>query len=54
MAPYTTPTTTSSPADQHIEIVTTMRDAYQAAIGQLQAVDEESSRKLTDQGDEIN
>ncbi|WP_067853190.1 hypothetical protein [Nocardia shimofusensis] len=40
--------------DQHIEIVTTMRDAYQAAIGQLQAVDEESSRKLTDQGDEIN
>ncbi|WP_280499649.1 ABC transporter substrate-binding protein, partial [Nocardia farcinica] len=25
--------------DQHIEIVTTMRDAYLAAIGQLQAVD---------------
>ncbi|MBF6141603.1 hypothetical protein IU436_25100 [Nocardia farcinica] len=40
--------------DQHIEIVTTMRDAYLAAIGQLQAVDEESSRTLTAQGDEIN
>ncbi|PFW99897.1 hypothetical protein CJ469_04932 [Nocardia farcinica] len=40
--------------DQHIEIVTTMRDAYLAAIGQLQALDEESSRTLTAQGDEIN
>ncbi|MBF6259524.1 hypothetical protein [Nocardia farcinica] len=40
--------------DQHIEIVTTMRDAYLAAIGRLQAVDEESSRTLTAQGDEIN
>ncbi|MBF6362207.1 hypothetical protein IU447_19015 [Nocardia farcinica] len=40
--------------DQHIEIVTTMRDAYLAAIGGLQAVDEESSRTLTAQGDEIN
>lgn len=40
--------------DQHIEIVTTMRDAYKAAIGQLQAVDEESSHELAAQGDDIN
>ncbi|WP_280501247.1 hypothetical protein [Nocardia farcinica] len=39
--------------DQHIEIVTTMRDAYKAAIGQLQAVDEDSSYQLANQGEEV-
>jgi len=40
--------------DQHIEIVTTMRDAYKAAIGKLQAADQETSQTLTNQGDQLN
>ncbi|MBF6072584.1 hypothetical protein [Nocardia farcinica] len=38
--------------DQHIEIVTTMRDAYLAAIGKLAAIDDETGRALTNQGDQ--
>ncbi|WP_040795286.1 hypothetical protein [Nocardia higoensis] len=40
--------------DQHIEIVTTMRDAYKAAIGKLEAVDQETGQTVTNQGDQIN
>lgn len=40
--------------DQHIEIVTTMRDAYLAAIGRLKTVDQETSQTLTNQGDQLN
>lgn len=40
--------------DQHIEIVTTMRDAYLAAIGKLEQVDQETSQTLTSQGDQLN
>jgi len=40
--------------DQHIEIVTTMRDAYLAAIGKLETVDQETGQTLTSQGDQLN
>ncbi|WP_067859139.1 hypothetical protein [Nocardia shimofusensis] len=40
--------------DQHIEIVTTMRDAYLAAIGKLVQVDQETGQTLTSQGDQLN
>lgn len=33
----------------HIEIVTTMRDAYLAAIGQLQNVDQSNSQQMSEQ-----
>ncbi|WP_040796805.1 hypothetical protein [Nocardia higoensis] len=34
---------------QHIEIVTTMRDAYRAAIGELQNVDQSNSQQMSEQ-----
>ncbi|MBF6263246.1 hypothetical protein IU443_25000 [Nocardia farcinica] len=40
--------------DQHIEIVTTMRDAYLAAIGKLEAVDQATGRSLAGRGDQID
>jgi|SRR5690606_29148423 len=36
----------------HIEIVTTMRDAYLAAIGQLQNVDESNSQQMNEQAEQ--
>ena len=40
--------------NQHIEIVTTMRDAYLAAIGKLETVDQETGQTLMSQGDQLN
>ncbi|MBF6210695.1 hypothetical protein IU487_06485 [Nocardia puris] len=40
--------------DQHIEIVETMRDAYLAAIGQLQNVDQNNSQQMNTQTDQVN
>ncbi|MBF6254189.1 hypothetical protein [Nocardia farcinica] len=40
--------------DQHIEIVTTMRDAYLAAIGKLEVVDQETGQSLAGQGEQLN
>ena len=38
---------------QHIEIVETMRDAYLAAIGQLQSVDQSNSQQMSGQTDQV-
>ncbi|MBF6269781.1 hypothetical protein [Nocardia farcinica] len=38
---------------QHIEIVETMRDAYLAAIGQLQNVDQYNSQQMNGQTDQV-
>ncbi|WP_280503531.1 hypothetical protein [Nocardia farcinica] len=39
--------------DQHIETVTTMREAYLAAIGELEAVDQSNSQNVNTQGEQI-
>ena len=39
--------------NQHIEIVQTMHDAYLAAIGQLQSVDQSNSQQMSGQTDQV-
>jgi len=39
---------------KHIEIVTTMREAYLAAIGQLQNVDQSNSQQMNEQAEQTS